>query len=225
VSCWGAEPDEEVVLPELTAAGPAGRTARTAHALSEATSAGGWALLDHPLLRLEIAGSPALLEPDAAARGPVVDDPAAAAARATGRILADTLDGRHRGVVVDSPPGAGKSTLVVRAARELAAAGEKLMIVAQTNSQVDDLVDRLASADPELPLGRLHGSDSPPAPGLARHESVLASSSVGDLLQQKVMLATAAKWAYVKFPDGWEANYAVLTRLLKHRVPLRPPGG
>ena len=53
---------------------------------------------------------------------------------------------RHRGVVVDSPPGAGKSALVVRAAADLAAAGEPVMVVAQTNEQVDDLVDRLATA-------------------------------------------------------------------------------
>jgi Mrp family chromosome partitioning ATPase len=49
-------------------------------------------------------------------------DPGAEAAAATDAILRDTVGGSHRGVVVDSPPGAGKSTLVVRAARELAAA-------------------------------------------------------------------------------------------------------
>jgi hypothetical protein len=26
----------------------------------------------------------------------------------------------------------------------------------------------------------------------------------------------------VKFPDGWEANHAVLTRLAEHRVSWRP---
>lgn len=53
-----------------------------------------------------------------------VSDAARAAGTATERILHDTLHGTHRGVVVDSPPGAGKSTLVVRAAQELVAAGE-----------------------------------------------------------------------------------------------------
>ncbi|MFI1829957.1 hypothetical protein ACH41E_26485 [Streptomyces sp. NPDC020412] len=52
-------------LPDLTAAGPEGRAARTALALREATSAAEWTLLRHPLLALEIAGSPAYLEPDA----------------------------------------------------------------------------------------------------------------------------------------------------------------
>lgn len=59
------EPPREVATPDLTAAGPEGRAARTALALREATRAGGWALLDHPMLALEVAGSPAYLEPDA----------------------------------------------------------------------------------------------------------------------------------------------------------------
>lgn len=126
-----------------------------------------------------------------------------AASTATARILHDTLHGTARGVVVDSPPGAGKSTLVVRAAQELVAAGESLMVVAQTNAQVDDLADRLATADPGLPIGRLHGSDSPPDPLLDGHPSILKSTKAADLAGQKVVIATAAKWAYVKDVERW----------------------
>ncbi|WLW54760.1 hypothetical protein [Streptomyces sp. YU58] len=61
----GAEPPSGVQVPDLTAIGPEGRTARTALALREATAAGAWALLDHPMLALDVAGSPAFLEPDA----------------------------------------------------------------------------------------------------------------------------------------------------------------
>lgn len=62
----GAEPPgPAALLPDLTAAGPQGRAARTALALREATTAGSWTLLDHPMLALEVAGSPAYLEPDA----------------------------------------------------------------------------------------------------------------------------------------------------------------
>ncbi|WP_330242198.1 hypothetical protein [Streptomyces sp. NBC_00525] len=61
----GGEPPREVRVPDLAAAGPEGRAARTALALREATEAAGWALLDHPMLALEVAGSPAYLEPDA----------------------------------------------------------------------------------------------------------------------------------------------------------------
>ncbi|MFC0598863.1 hypothetical protein [Streptomyces palmae] len=55
----------EVRTPELTAIGPEGRTARTALALREATAAGCWTLLDHPMVSLDVAGSAAFLEPDA----------------------------------------------------------------------------------------------------------------------------------------------------------------
>ncbi|APY88145.1 hypothetical protein DCW30_06050 [Streptomyces alfalfae] len=52
-------------VPDLAAAGPEGRAARTALALREATASDGWTLLDHPMLALDVAGTPAFLEPDA----------------------------------------------------------------------------------------------------------------------------------------------------------------
>ncbi|WP_369236337.1 hypothetical protein AB5J56_28405 [Streptomyces sp. R21] len=61
----GAQPPASGTVPDLTAVGPEGRAARTALALREATAAGGWTLLDHPMLALDVAGSPAFLEPDA----------------------------------------------------------------------------------------------------------------------------------------------------------------
>ncbi|MGX8906224.1 hypothetical protein ACR820_13510 [Streptomyces netropsis] len=51
--------------PDLSAVGPEGRAARTALALRDATAAGRWTLLDHPLLALAVAGTPVYLEPDA----------------------------------------------------------------------------------------------------------------------------------------------------------------
>ncbi|MEU6992552.1 hypothetical protein ABZ953_18085 [Streptomyces sp. NPDC046465] len=64
----GGGPDPvpgESAVPDLSAAGPEGRAARTALALREATGSGGWTLLDHPMLALDVAGTPAFLEPDA----------------------------------------------------------------------------------------------------------------------------------------------------------------
>ncbi|MFD5427195.1 AAA domain-containing protein [Streptomyces sp. NPDC127084] len=131
-------------------------------------------------------------------------DPGAAAARATEAILADTLDGDARGVVVDSPPGAGKSTLVVRAALELASAGRPLMVVAQTNAQVDDLVLRLAEKEPGLPVGRLHSNDPDPYDkALDGLDNVRKSAKAGDLTGLDVVISTAAKWAHVKGVEPW----------------------
>ncbi|WP_233521659.1 AAA domain-containing protein [Streptomyces triticagri] len=131
-------------------------------------------------------------------------DPAAEAGRATDAILHDTLHGTSRGVVVDSPPGAGKSTLVVNAALRLAGAGRPLMIVAQTNAQVDDLVLRLAEKDPSLPVGRLHSSDPDPYDrALDDLEQVRKSAKAGDLAGLDVVISTAAKWAHVSGTDPW----------------------
>jgi len=131
-------------------------------------------------------------------------DPGALAAEATDAILRDTLHGTHRGVVVDSPPGAGKSTLVVRAALELADAGRPLMIVAQTNAQVDDLVLRLAEKNRELPVGRLHSSDTDPYDkALDDLPNVRKSAKAGDLTGLSVVVSTAAKWAHVKVDEPW----------------------
>jgi len=122
-------------------------------------------------------------------------------------VVDDILDdfGRAvgRGVVVDSPPGAGKSTLVVRAARTLAEAGERLMVVAQTNEQVDDLIDRLATAAPQLDIGRLSASTYVPAQRVIKHGTVTVSGAVSEVQRSAVVIGTAAKWATVT--DGhWE---------------------
>ncbi|MER5492917.1 hypothetical protein ACWD6I_18195 [Streptomyces sp. NPDC002454] len=58
---------EAVRVPVLAPdGGPGARVARTALALREAARArGSWTLLDHPMLVLDVAGTPAFLEPDA----------------------------------------------------------------------------------------------------------------------------------------------------------------
>lgn len=60
-------PAERVWLPEVAPEGAERpeRLDRTREALREATAGRGWAVLVHPMLRLEVAGSMAHLEPDA----------------------------------------------------------------------------------------------------------------------------------------------------------------
>src|SRR5262245_25042736 len=102
--------------------------------------------------------------------------PQIAAERVIAQVLEDLHAGPHLGVVVDSPPGAGKSTLVIRAALQLAET-EQVMAVAQTNEQVDDLVHRLAVAS-ALPIGRLSAQDYVPSERLAHHPTIIVESSV-----------------------------------------------
>ena len=131
-------------------------------------------------------------------------------------VAADLLSRAHRGVIVDSPPGAGKSTLVVRLSGELAATGERVMIVAQTNEQVDDLVARLASAHPALILGRLTAGDYVVPERLAplRGPNLAFSSKLPELAAAGIVLATAAKWALIK--EG-EFPWAILDEAYQMR--------
>ena len=110
-------------------------------------------------------------------------------------VMADLQSGPAPGVVVDSPPGAGKSTLVVRAARHIAATGEPLAVVAQTNEQVDDLIANLARAAPALPIGRLSAQGYLPAPRIAAHNTVTVDTAVAGLAGASVIIGTSAKWA------------------------------
>ncbi|MDT0418287.1 hypothetical protein RM574_22630 [Streptomyces sp. DSM 41982] len=57
-------------VPDLAARGPEARTRRTAEAMREAAGREAWTLLDHPMLALDVAGSPAYLEPDAVVVAP-----------------------------------------------------------------------------------------------------------------------------------------------------------
>ena len=131
-------------------------------------------------------------------------------------VAADLLSRAHHGVIVDSPPGAGKSTLVVELSGRLAATGERVMIVAQTNEQVDDLVARLAAAHPTLIIGRLTAGDYEVPERLAplRGPSLAFSSKLPELAPAAIVLATAAKWALVK--DG-EFPWAILDEAYQMR--------
>ncbi|MER7457504.1 AAA domain-containing protein [Micromonospora sp. NPDC126480] len=123
--------------------------------------------------------------------------PSAQAEHVVTEVLADLRSGKHRGVVVDSPPGAGKSTLVVRAAIELARAGEPLIVIAQTNEQVDDLIDRLAQQAPDLHIGRLSANDYSATERIKRYATVRVAAKVPDLGGPSVIIGTAAKWSMV----------------------------
>ena len=130
-----------------------------------------------------------------AAQPPV--SPAGLAERVTAGILAD-LAGAGHGAVVDSPPGAGKSALVVAAAARLASGGERVMVIAQTNEQVDDLIERLANASPGLPIGRVSGREYVPSARVARYPQVMVAASAADLAVCPVVAGTAHKWATVR---------------------------
>ncbi|MDX3593796.1 AAA family ATPase [Streptomyces sp. ID03-2B] len=124
--------------------------------------------------------------------------PGALADRAVADVLSGLDSTTGRGIVVDSPPGAGKSTLVKRATGHLTSDGHQVMIVAQTNEQVDDLVDNIAREYPALPLGRLHANGFRLPERVSRHANVRGSNEADALRELAVVVSTAKKWSYVK---------------------------
>jgi AAA domain len=114
-------------------------------------------------------------------------------------VLRRVLDDRDRVVSVDSPPGAGKSELVIEVADRGTAGGssDPIGIISQTNEQADDLTIRLAArfaGDGRL-VGRLHSEKHDP-PARVSGSAVRRSQHLQDLTNCDVIVAPAAKWAY-----------------------------
>ncbi|MFF7656469.1 AAA domain-containing protein [Streptomyces sp. NPDC007983] len=102
----------------------------------------------------------------------------------------------HRGLVVDSPPGAGKTTLAAQAAATLARSAP-CIVIAQTNNQVDELLKRLARLHPDLRLARLTAEDHNIPADLHSLPGLRISTSIKGLEKRDVIAGTAMKWATV----------------------------
>ncbi|MFE9132152.1 AAA domain-containing protein [Streptomyces sp. NPDC007148] len=104
----------------------------------------------------------------------------------------------HRGLVVDSPPGAGKSTLVAKAADALVQSSAPCVVIAQTNSQVDHLVRRFARHHPHLRTARLTATDHTVPHDLQAHPDIRIGTRIEALEKTTdVIVGTAMKWATV----------------------------
>lgn len=108
-------------------------------------------------------------------------------------VLRLLTEGPQPGVVLNSPPGAGKSTAVTYMAHQLARHGEQVRVVAQTNAQVDDLVAKIAAADPEIIVGR-YTAYGYPVPATLAAPNILVANRFTDLREAALVVATAAKW-------------------------------
>lgn len=110
---------------------------------------------------------------------------------------------RHSAVIVEAPPGAGKSTLTVSVAKSLIDqdASLPLAIVTQTNEQADDLVVSFAKRYPGLEVARMVGGDGPSG----AIENLVADDGSVQVVKQtddiprggaRIVVSTARKWQY-----------------------------
>lgn len=141
-------------------------------------------------------------------------DPGGASKEVTDRAAADLLSADHLAVIVDSPPGAGKSTFVVSTAATLTNQQDQVPIVAQTNAQADDLVRSLLRHPDAIKVGRLIGSSG--GDGLSPHDQLTVSSKVSDLDDCNVIVGTSAKWSYVA-NDIWPYEAGIIDEAYQMR--------
>ncbi|MEK2479041.1 AAA domain-containing protein [Streptomyces noursei] len=117
---------------------------------------------------------------------------------ATRAILEQLPTLTHRGLVVDSPPGAGKSTLVAQAADILTQSSAPCVVIAQTNNQVDHLVRRFARHHPHLQTARLTAADYTVPADLQAQPGIRIGTRIEDIERTAhVIVGTAMKWATV----------------------------
>ncbi|MFN8531978.1 MAG: AAA domain-containing protein [Dehalococcoidia bacterium] len=99
-------------------------------------------------------------------------------------------------VIVDSPPGAGKTEAVIRlAAQSLGVMGERCAVVTQTNAQAADLARRFGKRFSRLPAQLLWSEEHGEPDGLPPSVSLIHRS--GDVPDGPCLtIANAAKWSY-----------------------------
>lgn len=130
----------------------------------------------------------------------------------TARVVDDIgRAGRDSAVLVEAPPGAGKSSLTVSVANALTSHDTKLRlpVVTQTNEQADDLVLSLQKRHPDLAVARLVGSGGGSTAMLAAAGPCLAISSdhdSADVQNARIVVATARKWEFVRSGQQKKGN-------------------
>lgn len=143
------------------------------------------------------------------------------------------LDG-ERLVVVKAPPGSGKTWLLLRAVEALAAAGARVAVGAQTNSQADDICRRIAEEYPGLTAIRFAAGGAEPKASGPKIQWVTDKSELP--AGGCVVVSTVAKWSLTEImlpfdvvlvDEAWQmswADFMLLGQVSERFVLIGDPG-
>jgi hypothetical protein len=106
---------------------------------------------------------------------------------------------REAAVVLDSPPGAGKTGVVERLAVQGAAIlGERVMVVTLTNEQAYDTARRLGAGFPRVPIHMMVSKELEIPEAIAAIPSLTIVESAQHLPQgPMIVIGNAAKWSWL----------------------------
>ena len=145
-------------------------------------------------------------------------DPVLARRASRDAVIEAALDLSVTTTVVNSPPGAGKSTLVRETVRRAGATLGQLPVIVQTNEQADDMVagflrELAAGTGTGLRVGRLHRGGYTMPLRLQADPNLIASDTIAHLARCDVIVGTADKWARVT--GHW--NFAIVDEAYQMR--------
>jgi hypothetical protein len=124
------------------------------------------------------------------------------AVRAADAVVEELIEaakaGEERARLTKAPAGAGKTGAVTRLVDALADEDANIGVIAQTNEQAFDLVQRIADIAPERDVAFLHAAEVHlPPEKMRKNVQLVTAKQLGDA---QVIVATADKWAFSR-PD------------------------
>jgi hypothetical protein len=129
-----------------------------------------------------------------------------AAADATCNAILNAVTNTSDDVVVDSPPGAGKTRLLEDATGHATLVlGRRVIIACNSNDQANDAARRLGQAFPQLSIDRFMASGSERPGHLHGINNVTIITATGDL-SAPVTVATSAKYSQIN-SLGFQPDY------------------
>ena len=132
--------------------------------------------------------------------------------------LTDYLSDGGRLAVIKAPPGSGKTHTLIEVLTALVARGSCIAVAAQTNSQCDDICERIADSHPGVPVYRFAGRGNrmpasfPPTVPWLVDKALLPSDA-------SITVSTTAKWALtdlaapfdlLAIDEAWQMGWADL---------------